>query len=380
MPLMHSQAAIAGLDRAGGKGRSWRIRMWGAGTLAGVAAALALLVYALTYHPGPIEKVSVLGGTNAPILRPGQTLRILSWNVQYMAGKNHVFYYEDGHDQRPLPAEITATLAEVARVIRTEDPDIVLLQEVDDGSRRTDYENQAARLLALLPAAYSQHASTFYHKAGFVPDPRILGAVGLKLLTLSKYRISEAVRHQLPLKPNDPITRQFYFKRAILETHFSVAGGKDFVALNTHFDAWTAGTDTMSRQVAHAQALLEQLDRARCAWCLGGDFNLLPPGVSNPRLKPADRGAYNTISELTPLFARYQAFPSVAETGGADFARWLTHFPNAKPEPDRTIDYIVLSPLVKAADHHVRQKDPGKTDFLRISDHFPLVMEATLPQ
>jgi hypothetical protein len=124
--------------------------------LPGLVAALALLVYALTYHPKLVERVEVLGGTNAPVLRLGQKLRILSWNVQYMAGKNHVFFYEGGSDERPSPAEITATLGDVARVIREEDPDIVLLQEMDDGSRRTDDEDQLARLLALLPAEYLQ--------------------------------------------------------------------------------------------------------------------------------------------------------------------------------------------------------------------------------
>jgi endonuclease/exonuclease/phosphatase family metal-dependent hydrolase len=202
----------------------------------------------------------------------------------------------------------------------------------------------------------------------------------MKLVTLSKYRIREAVRHQLPLMPKDPLTRQFYFKRAILEARFPVAGGNEFAALNTHFDAWAAGTETMARQVACAQALLEQLDRAGCVWCLGGDFNLLPPGAASPRLSPVERAGYNRVSELTPLFARYWAVPGASETGGADFARWLTHFHNGRLEPDRTIDYIFLSPLAKPAEYHVRQKDPGQADFLKISDHFPLVLEVTLPQ
>lgn len=125
---------------------------------------------------------------------------------------------------------------------------------------------------------------------------------------------------------------------------------------------------------------MEQLDGAGCAWCLGGDFNLLPPGAASPRLSPVERAGYNRISELTPLFARYAGMPSAFETGGDDFARWLTHFHNGKPEPDRTIDYIFLSPLAKLGDHHVRQKDPGQADFLRISDHFPLVLDVVLPQ
>jgi endonuclease/exonuclease/phosphatase family metal-dependent hydrolase len=352
---------------------------WGCGAMASIGVAMVLLVYGLTYHPGAVEPAIVYGGTNAPILRPGQKLRVLTWNVQYMAGKNHRFFYEGGHDERPLPEEIETTLAGVARVIREENPDVVMLQEVDDGSRRTDNLDQVACLLALLPAEYAHHASAFYHKARFIPEPHILGSVGLKLVTLSKYRIREAVRHQLPLVPKDPLTQQFYFKRAILEAHLPVAGGNDFVVLNTHFDAWAAGTGTKARQIKCAQVLMEQLDRAGCSWCFGGDLNLLPPGSVRSRLSEADQKIYDQVSELTPLFDRYPAVPTSSEVGGADFARWLTHFPNGKPEPDRTIDCVVFSPLVKLGEHYVRQTDPGKTDFLKLSDHFPLVVEVTLP-
>jgi endonuclease/exonuclease/phosphatase family metal-dependent hydrolase len=297
-----------------------------------------------------------------------------------MAGKNHRFFYEGGRDERPSPEEIEATLAGVARVIREENPDVVMLQEVDDGSRRTDNMDQLARLLALLPAEYTQHVSAFYHKALFVPEPHILGSVAMKLVTLSKYRIREAVRRQLPLVPKDPLTRQFYFKRAILEARFPVAGGKDFAVLNTHLDAWAAGTETMARQTAFAQALLEQLEDAGCTWCLGGDFNLLPSGSAGQRLPQVERALFNSVSELTPLFARYPAVPGASETGGPDFARWFTHFSNRMPKPDRTIDYIFFSPLAKLGEHYVRQKDPGQAEFLKLSDHFPVVVELTLPQ
>ncbi len=83
-------------------------------------------------------------------LRAGQKLKILSWNVQYMAGKNHVFFYDvpgfSGPDERPLPEEVREILVEVARIIGDENPDIVLLQEVDDGSKRTDYLDELGAL------------------------------------------------------------------------------------------------------------------------------------------------------------------------------------------------------------------------------------------
>ena len=134
------------------------------GSAVGGILVLGLLggaVYALTYHPAPVEPVPVVGSAQAPVLRAGQKLRILSWNVQYLAGKNQLFWYETtaGYQgpvaDRPSPEDLAQTLSEVARIITNEKPDIVLLQELDDGSKRTDYADQLSLLLERLPQDYS---------------------------------------------------------------------------------------------------------------------------------------------------------------------------------------------------------------------------------
>ena len=98
-----------------------------------------------------------------------------------------MFFYDlpggKGPDKRPSKEDIAATLNEVARVIREENPDIILLQEVDDNARRTDYQDQLALLLELIPADYKFHASAFYWQSPFVPHPKIMGKVGMKLST-----------------------------------------------------------------------------------------------------------------------------------------------------------------------------------------------------
>ena len=152
-----------------------KLLLFGSGALAAVAAALAVLVYALTYHPQPVEPVPVLGGTNAPVLKAGQKLRILSWNVQYLAGKNYLFWYETpaGYQgpvaERPSTEDIARTLAEVARIMTEEKPDIVLLQELDDGSKRTDYMDQLTRLLERLPQTTGNSSKPFITERSMCP-------------------------------------------------------------------------------------------------------------------------------------------------------------------------------------------------------------------
>lgn len=346
-----------------------------------LAAAFFATVWLLTFHPDELQTETVTSPASAPLLQPGQQLKILTWNIQFMAGKNYVFWHDtpnfDGPHERPSPEDLAHTLAEVSRVIREENPDIILLQEVDDGGRRTDHEDQLGRLLALLPPEYSSHVSAFYWKAGFVPHPRILGSAGMKLSTISKYRISHAQRHQLELPPNDLITRQFSTKRAILETRLPLTNGVEFVVLNTHLDAFAAGTNTMRLQVAEIDSILTALRSDAVAWALGGDLNLLPPDeAAYHRLPESHKSYYQQNSEIAPLYQNYQVLPSREDVTGLDYQKWFTHFPNgaAATGPDRTIDYLIFLKTARVDTHYVRQHDT-----LKISDHLPVVAILQMP-
>jgi endonuclease/exonuclease/phosphatase family metal-dependent hydrolase len=356
---------------------------WTRRILIGLVAILMLLVLAVrltTFHPRSRQAEDVTCPADTAALQPGQPVKIMSWNVQYMAGKDYVFWYDlfdgSGPDERPSTQAIAATFDEVAGVIADESPDIILLQEVDDGSSRTDREDQLERLLSLLPQDYACSASAFYWKARFVPHSRIMGSVGMKLSTVSRYRITEATRYQLPTMPADPLTRQFDLKRAILEVRLPVAGGVDFVALNTHLDAFAQGTDTMQRQVALVGSTLRELTEARNPWVIGGDFNLLPPGPQYANLPIDQRVYYQPQSELAALTDAFPVVPSLAEANGPEASAWFTHYPNdpTVAGPDRTIDFVFFSPLLELGDHWVRG---GET--LELSDHLPVLSTFTVP-
>ncbi len=291
-----------------------------------------------------------------------------------MAGKGYLFFFERpndaGPDERPRSTDVAHTTDEVTRIIKEENPDIVLLQEVDDGARRTDYTDQLRTLLSKLPAAYRCHTSTFYWRARFVPHRRIMGSVGMKLSTISKYRITASIRHTLAPVPNNALVRQFHPKRAILETRLPVDGGKDLVVLNLHLEAFPEGTDVMQKQVTQLDAVLTDLCAENHPFVTGGDFNLLPPG-QRTRLPPEEASAYRQDTEMALFYAKYQVIPSLANIDGPRYGNWFTHFPNSPGivGPDRTIDYFVLSAQARVLDAYVRQGDT-----LRISDHLPLII------
>jgi len=350
----------------------------------GLLAAILITLYSITYHPKTVENVDYVCPADTPSLTPGQSIKVLSYNVQYFAGKDYVFYYDldndAGPDTRPSAEAIEKTVTSIAQLILSENPDILLLQELHDGAKATDYQNQTALLLSKLNSNYSCYSEAFYWKADFVPHPAIMGSVGMKLLTLSKYKIDTATRHQLSLMESDPITQAFNLKRAILVTEFPMSSSegnnedndKKFVAMNTHLDAFSQGMNTMEKQVSEVDKLLSTTIHP---WIIGGDFNLLPPEQFTS-LAESQKNLYKAESEIAPLTQRYASVPSMKNVNSEDKVNWYTHYPNDPGilGPDRTIDYIFYDKSLTLVDSQVMH---GITH--KFSDHLPLVATYQLP-
>jgi len=341
--------------------------------------ALAALVWSITFHPKDLQNEAVNNHPDAPMLQRGQSIKVLSWNLQYMASKNYEFWYDriagDGPDVRPSREDIEATYAEVVRVIEEQKPDVLLLQELHDGAVRTDHEDQLQRLLSMLPPEYSNHSEAFYWQAGFVPLPQIMGSAGMKLAVISKYRIDTAMRHQLATIKTYPLYDEFNFKRAIQEVQLPVYGGEPLVLMNTHFDAFAQGSDTMQQQVAYLEQLLTKKTQDAESWLIAGDFNLLPPG-QYAMLPTVAQNYYQEKSELTGIYEQFSVVPSAAQATGKDAKQWFTHFPNRKEinAPDRTIDFFVHSQNLTDLQGQVLQDNTW-----HISDHLPMVASFTIP-
>lgn len=349
----------------------------------GLIVLLGLLVYGTTFHPDDVQSADLVCPADAPEIQPGQKLKVLNWNVQYMGSKDYVFWYDvpdgDGPDLRPSPESIQKTFAEVARVIRAENPDLILIQEINEGAGYTDDIDQLAELLTQIPEDYRCYSDVFYWKAAFVPHPKVLDSVGMKLATISKYKIDDALRHQLPLIPADPVSTQFNLKRAVLETKLPIAGSEQpLVALNTHLDAFAQGDDTMQRQVDFVDNMLGALRDSKTPFFISGDFNLLPPDFPLSDLPEFAHSYYNTDSELRPLFEKYEsAAPLPTLLNKATRPAYYTFFSNnpAVSGPDRTIDHVFFeSDLLPLLRYQVRQADT-----LQISDHLPMSFTFQIP-
>lgn len=330
-------------------------------------------VYFSTYQPKEKQAAYLFCPKKTPLYNPENSLSVLSYNVQYFAGKSYVFYYDlannKGKDIRPSRLEIDATLDGIAQLIVEQNADVVLLQEINDGASSTDKRDQLKELLSRLPKGlYPCYSEAFYWKADFIPHPNIMGSVGMKLVTLSKYKLQNAIRHQLPKPPKNWLYTQFSLKRAILETELAQPQGLSPIKiLNTHFDAFAQGSNTMEQQVAMTKGLLEEFDNKSVPWILGGDLNLLLPNQFK-QLQSSQRYLYKPETELTPLLS-WPHIPNL-KLLDSDAQNWFTHLPNDPDvkNPDRVIDYLLYSPMLALKDKAVLNQ--GKA--LKLSDHFPI--------
>jgi endonuclease/exonuclease/phosphatase family metal-dependent hydrolase len=258
--------------------------------------------------------------------------------------------------------------------LSAEDPDFVLLQEVDQLARRTGYLDETRLLQEALPLELRSFTAADYWRSKFVPHPKVMGSAGTQLVVFSRYQLGQAHRYQLPLRSGNPIEQDFYLKRAILKVEVPFAGGGPFVILNTHLEAFARGTNIMERQVGKVLAELESLDRENLPWIIGGDFNLLPPG-QRVRLTPKERGSHSDPSAITPVFERYHGVPTLSDSIGANMRDYFTFSQNAGEGrvPVRTLDYLFPASGVQVLRYEVRQKGTQE-----LSDHFPLVAEFRL--
>nr|BFD44562.1 endonuclease/exonuclease/phosphatase family protein [Pseudomonas sp. FFPRI_1] len=342
-----------------------------------IGTLLIGLIYSLTWRPETRETLAVSCSAEAAPLVPGQALKVMTWNLQYLAGKRYVFWNDQarGEDEQPTVADMAFSLDEVARVIRDEKPDLVLLQEVDNGAKASAYQDQLKLLQERLTDLYPCSTQAYDWKADFIPSLHIFGSVGRQLATLSRYRIEHAERLQLPVAPHNILQRQFQPRDALLLSYLPLSDGGQLVALNTHLERARRADETQQKQVTAISKVLDKLEGRGTPWLIGGDFNLLPLGQYQ-RLSEGQRAPYSADSPLHLLWDKYPMIPSNTQASGVDRARWLTHYPNdpSLDGPDRTVDYLFYSPRLKRVESRVRQDDT-----LRISDHLPVLARFLLP-
>jgi endonuclease/exonuclease/phosphatase family metal-dependent hydrolase/glycosyltransferase involved in cell wall biosynthesis len=270
-------------------------------------AALGLLKRSL---PKPLQQ-------SFRALVPGQaqvvpdTIRIMTYNVHSCVGR-------DGK----------ISVERIARVIRRHDPDIVALQELDVGRKRTGELNQP-RLIA--EELGMEH---YFRPSVLIGEERYGNAV------LSRYPIEIIRAGQLA----GVIKTSMVESRGVIWTVINIAGTK-INFFNTHLGFLPL------EGISQAKALLgdKWVTNPSCQGpvILCGDFNAFPNSQVYRNIRQVFRDAQEELDTHKPQ------------------ATWFSRYPIGR------IDHVFVGPQIKVTNVEVSSTDLDKL----ASDHLPLIVD-----
>jgi len=225
-------------------------------------AAVLVLVLSLTeYKPADRETAAVTGSA-AGTVSPGGTLNIVSWNIGYGAlGDNTDFFMDGGSMVKSADRQrLEQNLNGIRDWLDAQAADVMLLQEVDAGSDRSERINEADFLARDQSGAETAFAHNF--KALFVPYPLPpIGHVESGLLTLSRLHMTGAERVSLPCPFSWPV-RTVNLKRCLLVSRVPVTGtDRELVLINLHLEAYDSGEGKIAQTRQLAGLLKAEADK-----------------------------------------------------------------------------------------------------------------------
>ena len=335
-----------------------------------IAALFLGLMTAAEYRPQERETLSASSPSSLP-LRAGQEIRILSWNTGFGAlGDNADFFMDGGKGVITADkSRVTANLDGIADYIASEDPDLVLLQEVDLSSKRSYYIDQTKFFRDSLPAYQSAFAYNF--RALYVPYPLpTLGKVESGLQTLSRFGFREAERISLPCPFSWPVST-VNLKRCLLVTRIPVEGtDKELVLVNLHLEAYDSGEGKAEQTRILSGFLQEEADKGNYV-IAGGDFNQLFSNI--------DASAYPTYeNRWQPGLIDASAFSpsfSLLMDPSSPTCRSLDQ-PYAGAERNG-FQYYLIDGFIVSDNITVASAETRDLDFV-CSDHNPVILTVTL--
>jgi endonuclease/exonuclease/phosphatase family metal-dependent hydrolase len=307
---------------------------WGAGhmLLCTHRKGLVLSIIALLAFGYGLFGASCCAGAGVPVASDGglvgsKRITVMTYNIHYGVGFDFVY-----------------DLDRIADLIEEEGADIIGLCEVEQCTKKFNYQDQAGHIADKLGFYYA-YGPIFARKDG--------GYFSNALI--SRYPIVSHQTHQLPIFNDNQ-------KRAVLEAQVDVDGTLLNVFV-THLEV----KDHESR-MAQAQALLEIASRTECPRIIMGDFNTIPTSSVIALM----------LHEYNDTYQVYRVLTDSAEIASEGlFERdYLKGGYTIDPfDPNRRIDFIFSSFDIRV----VGEPKAARVRYSMASDHLPYIATLELP-
>ncbi len=227
------------------------------------------------YKPDPVMELEITRTSDGSKIQPNEDLNVLLWNIGYAGlGKASDFFMDGGKSVKSADREtFTSYLNGIKNFLEEQNPDLVMLQEVDTDSSRTYSTNEAEIL------AQGNYVHALNYSCPFVPYPMPpMGKINSGILTTTEYEIDRAERIALPCPFSWPKSTA-NLKRCLLVSYMPIEGSdKELVLVNLHLEAYDDGEGKIA-QTKMLREFVEQ-EYAKGNYVIaGGDFNQTFPGT-----------------------------------------------------------------------------------------------------
>ena len=341
--------------------------------------------------------VLVKAGAVAPPAPEPLVLKVMTWNVKYGAGRIDFWFDLWGDRTEMTEGEVAGNLQGLYTLINEVDPDILVTNEIEVGSKRSAYFDMVRGILDNTRLGWAAYTPVWQSR--FVPTEGV-GRMDMGNCVFSRFPIVRSERiSQADRTDQDPLTRSFYLHRAVGRAEVDV-GGRRLAVFAVHTEAY----DQDGTNARQQEQILELMRGESLPFVMAGDLNAIPPGtLRTSRFNDEAPESLGTDFEqppydpddLLPFFREFVDAIGLAHYGTTEVEqrRFYTHSvigrerTGSNGEPgfwSRRLDYLFVRPPDRWEGADVLQL-PGRgvgltasgrgigSDPMLLSDHCPVV-------
>lgn len=258
-----------------------------------VLIVLSYLMYIiLSYHRLEDNLTLRIEGNAVNNIPADTELSLLTYNIGFGAySADYSFFMDGGEHSRALSEDaVRNNINGALDVIEEENPDLLLLQEVDTYGTRSYHINQKNLIAEKFQSFDSVFAENYDSPYFLYPLYEPIGANKSGLLTLSRFNVESSVRKSLPVEKS--LSKYFDLDRAYSVSVIKTDNGKELILYNVHLSAYTSdGTISEDQLKLLSEDMQAQYEKGNYI-IAAGDFNKDMLGDSSKYFKRPE-GEYN---------------------------------------------------------------------------------------
>lgn len=189
-----------------------------------------------------------------------QEYKAISYNIGFAAYTPDFGFFMDGGTKSRANSEesVKSVIDGIGDFLKSENPDIILVEEVDKKATRSYHYDQEKALRGKLDGYDSMFTVNFDSPYLFYPITKPHGKSYAGMLILSKFNIESGLRRSLPIE--NGFMKFVDLDRCYSVSRITVENGKELVLYTLHLSAYTSdgtiATDQLKMLISDMQAAI----------------------------------------------------------------------------------------------------------------------------